>query len=360
MRTRWLTSLNIIKPSWICLTINPAALTAAINDDLRELELEPLANTPHCYVSRSAEKWNLAWRNISACLARYQLAPNTKVSIVASESRPSMADINPQSRSVEDINELSEQMWLIETIEQNRLICHFQPVIDRRGNVFGYESLVRARNEDGSLVSGGAIFYASKILRIEHLIDRHLHELAIKCYVEQGLEGFLFINLVPGFIQRPEFYFGGLGEAARQYGMNAKKIALDCTNSENPRDIQHLKAITEYCRSKGYLLSLDDIESPHTARRILKELHPDFMKIDMRLVQRAEQPEAMETIRELVDMTQSSSCTVIAEGVETETIRQLLEDADIGLYQGYLFSPPESTSPKAKITSKKAAGAAHK
>lgn len=348
MRTRWLTSLNIAKPSWICLLLPPAAVKGAADGELRALGLAALPDAAHAYALRSTENWSHPWQDIAECLKRNRLENGTQVAIINAEARPTLAEASLYLRSVADTQAVSEQMWLIDVIEQGRLTCYFQPVIDRRGEVFGWESLVRAIGADGDLISGGAIFQASKLLRIEHLIDRHLHELAIQCFVEQKLSGFLFINLVPGFIQRPEFYFGGLGEAARHYGMNAKHIVLDCTNSENPRDMEQLKAITAYCRSQGYLVSLDDIESPQTASRILKLMQPDFIKIDMRLVRRAEQPEAMRTIRDLVELTRHSSCALIAEGVETEEIRSLLEAADIGLYQGYLFSPPPETRTKPK------------
>lgn len=340
MRTRWLSSLTLVKPCWICLIIPPAAITKNIDGELRALGLEPMRDGEHCYTMKTGDNWSLPWRNIHACIARFKLAQNSQASVIAGEDTPSLQEAVLHQKSIAETHELSEQMWLLDAIEQNRLSCHFQPVIDRKGDVFGYESLVRATREDGTIVSGGAIFQASKLLRIEHLIDRHLHELAIRCYSELNLSGFLFINLVPGFIQRPEFYFGGLAEAARQHDLNPKHIVLDCTNSENPRDIQHLKAITQYCRSQGYLVSLDDIESEHAAKRILKEMRPDFIKLDMRLVHRAEEADAMDTINELVDMTRNSACTLIAEGVETTGIHQLLLDTGISLFQGYLFSPP--------------------
>lgn len=342
MRTRWLSSLTLVKPCWICLIIPPGAITKRIDEELRGLGLSPMRDGEHGYTLKTNDNWSLPWRNIHACLLRFKLAQVCHASVIAGEEAPTIQEAVLHQKAIDETHAISEQMWLPDAIEQQRLSCHFQPVIDRKGAVFGYESLVRATREDGSTASGGAIFQASKLLRIEHLIDRHLHELAIKCYSELKLSGFLFINLVPGFIQRPEFYFGGLAEAARRYDLNPKHIVLDCTNSENPRDIQHLKNITQYCRSQGYLVSLDDIESEHAARRILKEMRPDFIKLDMRLVHRAEEADAMDTINELVDMTRNSGCTLIAEGVETEAIHQLLLDTGISLFQGYLFSPPET------------------
>jgi EAL domain-containing protein (putative c-di-GMP-specific phosphodiesterase class I) len=338
MRTHWLSGLNILQPSWLCLTIDPAVITAETGRIMDEAGFSPLDATPNRYIKHTKEIWCKEWPAVAARLKDHGLAPHIAVSIMVSETPPSADEIDLQPRSVDEVCELCGQMWLFDVIEENRLICHFQPVVDAQGKIFGYESLVRATREDGGLINGGEIFYASKVLRVEHLIDRYLHELAIKCYINANLSGFLFINLVPGFIQRPEFYFGGLAEAAKKYGMNAKNIALDCTNSENPRDILQLRTITQYCRSQGYLVSLDDIESPQTARRILNEMQPDFIKIDMQLVQKAAEQPAMKIIRELVDITRNTSCMLIAEGVETESILELLKQQEIGLFQGYLFS----------------------
>lgn len=340
MRTHWLSSLSLIKPSWICLTIDRTVFSPAAEADLLALGFLPLPDNAHCYAIKAADSWTNIWHDVYSSISQHGMENSVQVGIVPGDEAPIASEVGAHNKTIAETAEINAQMWLIDAIGDNRLICHFQPVVDRAGNIFGYESLVRAIGEDGNLINGGEIFCASRALRIEHLIDRHLHELAIKGYMDAGLTGFLFINLVPGFIQRPEFYFGGLTEAAKKYGMNAKNIALDFTKSETPRDIQHLKAITHYCRSQGYLVSLDDIESPQTAQRILNEMRPDFIKIDMRLVQRADQPEAMGMIRELVEMTHNTSSMLIAEGVETESIRVLLEQAGIGLYQGYLFSPP--------------------
>lgn len=344
MHSRWLTSLNLNGPCWICVALPPAALSSSIDGDLRALGYTPLAGGKNSYALRSSADWSVPWRQTAECLTRHGLAEESRIGIVNGENPPTLEEAALQYRSKTETDALSEQLWLLDVIENDRLACHFLPVVDHRGATFGYESLVRATSEDGSLISGGAIFQASRLLRIEHLIDRHLHELAIQTFTSQQLSGFLFINLVPGFIQRPEFYFGTLAEAARQFGMQAKNIVLECTNSENPRDIQHLSAILRYCRSQGYLVSLDDITTTQAARRILQEMQPDFIKLDMQLVQKAEDAAVMATIRELVELTRNTPSTLIAEGVETETVRQLLEQAGIHLYQGYLFPTHESSA----------------
>lgn len=341
MRTRWIKSLYLVRPCWVCLTISPQAITQKVDHALRSLEMEPLPDAEHCFCLQVDGNWGVSWRNISASLTELGIAANTQVGVVAGEEKPVMQEVAFHHKTVEETDSISDCLWLLDIIAVKQLSCSFMPVVDRRGEIFGYESLVRGAMDD-RVINGGEIFKASKVLQVEYLIDRHLHELAIQEFVAQKLSGFLFINFIPGFIQRPEFYLDGLAQALARQGLSAKQIVLDCTNSENPRDIQHLKSIAAYCRTRGYQVALDDIESAHTARRILQEMRPDFIKLDMRLVQKLPDPEAMDMISEIAALTQNSSCSLIAEGVETEDIRRKLEDAGILLYQGYLFSPPKS------------------
>ncbi|MDE3037336.1 MAG: EAL domain-containing protein, partial [Pseudomonadota bacterium] len=181
---------------------------------------------------------------------------------------------------------------------------------------------------------------ASHALGIQHVIDRHLQVQAIRTFVSSEFNGFLFVNFFPGFIQRPAVYLEGLSETARNFGVIAKHIVLDFTRSEMPRDITHLKSVCEYGRSRGYSIALDDVESVEVAKKLLPEIRPDFVKIDMRLARQAADPAARNIIRRLVELAHAGSSTVIGEGIETEDIYQALRQLGVDLFQGYLFAPP--------------------
>ncbi len=351
MQTRWLKSLTPMKPSWLCLTVEPNALNPEIDTQLRTLGLKPITDVDNCYCLQTQEDWSQVWRSLAPKLAELDISDRTRIGVIGGETPPVFEEVEYHHKTVEEANEISEQMWLIRAITQDTLSCTYMPVVDSRGETFGYESLVRGvDSQTGDSISGGQIFMAGKILQIEYLVDRYLHELAIKGFVEQKLKGFLFINFIPGFIQRPEYYLDGLAQAITRYHFNAKQVVLDCTNSENPRDIQHLKSVAAYCRTQGYQIALDDIESDKSARRILKEMNPDFIKLDMRLVQKLPGDQnALDMIYRIATLVKHSGCPLIAEGVETEEIRNLLQASGVSLYQGYLFSPPQPrTKPAAR------------
>ncbi|MBM3619021.1 MAG: EAL domain-containing protein, partial [Alphaproteobacteria bacterium] len=254
MRTRWLKNLSVVKPCWICLLIPTTMVEDAIDEGFRELGYEPsVHNGVSMYTRITHDSWYIPWQKTATLIDQLKIGQRLQVAIVPGDDRPSFEEAELHQAEVGEIAAANDQVWLIEALENEQLMCQFMPVVDLNGSIFGYESLVRARRTDGTTANGGHIFTASRILRIEHLIDRHLHELSIRSFAAQKLPGFLFINLLPGFIQRPEFYLGGLGDACVAAGMDSKRIVLDCSNSENPRDIQHLKSIFKFCREKGYL-----------------------------------------------------------------------------------------------------------
>lgn len=73
----------------------------------------------------------------------------------------------------------------------------------------------------------------------------------------------------------------------------------------------------------------------------LKKLSIDQIKIDQSFVRDLTSDSSDRAIvRTIIAMAQGLNLDVIAEGVETEDQRQLLQNAGCTQYQGYLFSKP--------------------
>ncbi|MDE3015433.1 MAG: EAL domain-containing protein [Pseudomonadota bacterium] len=280
--------------------------------------------------------WKPVWDGIYGLLANSGAVAAVEASVTAMTAIADRRD----SRPVPAIQHIAESLWLGDALIEERIMCYLQPVVSAREKIFGYESFARVRSSDGSVIAGDRIVAASHALGIQHVIDRHLQVQAIRTFVSSEFNGFLFVNFFPGFIQRPAVYLEGLSETARNFGVIAKHIVLDFTRSEMPRDITHLKSVCEYGRSRGYSIALDDVESVEVAKKLLPEIRPDFVKIDMRLARQAADPAARNIIRRLVELAHAGSSTVIGEGIETEDIYQALRQLGVDLFQGYLFAPP--------------------
>jgi EAL domain-containing protein (putative c-di-GMP-specific phosphodiesterase class I) len=321
-----------------------------LRDALHAYGLKQTASGDDVCLLRLTYPWEDTWKVVHDILVQHDAVRQTQVALIPGELEPGMEELGFKRKQPEMLDTIASSLWLGDALIDDRIVCYMQPVLDKRGKVFGYEAFARVETEKG-VIAGGAIIEASKGLSAEYILDRHLHIKAITSFISSDLEGFLFINFVPGFIHRPEKYLEGLTDAAKFHGMPAKQLVLDFTQSENPQDLGQMKSIFDYCRSKGYSLSLDDISSVGVAKRIFDSIRPDFVKIDRGVVRDIASVTQMRNISDIVQLAHAAGATVIAEGVETESVHQELLKVGVDLFQGYLFSPPVAVSALKKAVS---------
>lgn len=326
---------------WLAVYSQSDAQT--LRQSLTENGMTDLDGADDACVMKIAGSWENAWKTVKESILSHNMKDAVEVSLLTGENQPDPQEFQFTRKSFDILDKIASSLWLGEAMLDDRIVCYMQPVFDKRNKVFGHEAFARIETADKP-VGGGQIIEASKYLNAEYMLDRYLHLKAIRTFISSDLEGFLFINLIPGFIHRPEKYLEGLSESAKFNGMPSKQIVLDFTQSETPRDMSHLKSIFDYCRSHGYLLSMDDISSVAMAKKILETVRPDFIKLDINLVRSALEAQAQRTIAELVSMAHATGATIIAEGVETEETHTELLKAGVDLFQGYLFSPPVAVS----------------
>lgn len=292
------------------------------------------------YIIAAGKEWAEKWNGVYAALSQHNYLTHCEVSIVPADDEPEESQVLLHLSSPQQAQGIAESLWLGNALLTNEIYCYLQPVISVNDRVFGYESFARVRMPGGEIIAGAAIVRAARALCIEYAIDRQLQVQAIKTFAASHFDGFLFVNFFPGFIQRPEVYLEGLTETVRAYNVVPKHVVLDFTRSETPRDVQHMKRVSEYCRSKGYALALDDVESVANVRTLLSDIRPDYVKLDMKLVQRVSNPQERDAIREIVEKCHAVGTLVVAEGVESEAILHELKALSVDLFQGYYFSPP--------------------
>ena len=319
---------------WISVSAKGGGLPVALMQTLKSAGMQLSGNTMQLEADR---RWKKPWDAIYEQLLKGKMAGDVQVAVTPGHAPD---DKTIDWKSAVSIQNIADSLWLGDALIEDRILCYLQPVVSSRDKVFGYESFARVEAEDGNVIGGDKIIMASRALNIEYMIDRHLHVQAITTFVCSDFDGFLFVNLFPSFIHRPEGYLGGLSDAAKSFGIISKHVVLDFTGSESPRDVMHLRNICEYGKSRGYSVALDDIASLEGAKKLVPDIRPDFVKLDMKLTSEVEDAGKRETISRIVELVHGVGGTVIAEGVETELMYQTLKSLGVDLFQGYYFSPP--------------------
>ena len=294
------------------------------------------------WMVKTPRHWADIWNITYSILQRARLTDATEVSLATDSDLP--IPESGERKKVIAIQTIAENLWLGEALRDKRVICYFQPIIGEKQKIFGFESFVRVRALDGSVIGGDKIIKASKALNIEYMIDRHLQVQAVQTFAESDCTGFLFVNFFPGFIHRPSVYLEGLSEAAKIFGIVPKHLVLEFTRCETERDMKHLKSVCDYARLQGYSIALDDITTVDSAKKLVGEIRPDFVKIDSQALGKLDAVPTRNAIRQIVELVHAIGSTIIAEGVETEEAYEQLKSLGVDLFQGYYFSPPAPIS----------------
>lgn len=304
--------------------------------------LQAVHHKPNLYALKTDANWRRQWRELARDVKRF--APEGighRGAVIAADALPGLQEIELSLRDFREIEAVANNLWLVDDVNHGRLGCYLQRVMDRRGKVVGYEAFARMEAADGGVIGGGAIMQAATALRMEFQLDRLLHKQAIESFVASDLEGFLFINFLTGFIHRPEVYLEGLSQAVSRHSVRPGAVVLDIPIGDYAHDLKKLKSIAEYCRVRGFAIALDDVGTHDHLAGLLEQVRPAFVKLDGKASTRLTDPKRLSTLQEIVRLSHGSGASVLAEGVENQTVHDAYLAAGIDMFQGYYFGAPE-------------------
>lgn len=286
--------------------------------------------------------WPVLMRNVLAALDNRRGGGRHILSaVIAGDSLPEPGEILPLLRPASELATIMEHLWLVHDINANRLSTYLQRVVDRRDKLVGYEAFARIESADGGVIGGGAIMKAASVLKVEFQLDRVLHRHAVESYIASDLDGYLFINFLTGFIQRPEVYLEGLSHAVSRSEIRARAVVLDIPFADYARDLAKLRSIADYCASRGFALALDGITGPSALPKMLTEIRPAFIKLERGIGETLSERKRDAKLKEIVRIAHENGASVLAEGIETEAVHAQFLAAGVDLFQGYLFGAPQ-------------------
>jgi EAL domain-containing protein (putative c-di-GMP-specific phosphodiesterase class I) len=95
---------------------------------------------------------------------------------------------------------------------------------------------------------------------------------------------------------------------------------------------------------EGALLSLAGVEPSYDCLKLVRDLRPEFIKLERGWVRELQSDPARQSlVRALVSLADEVGSQLIAEGVETDAELQTLSDLGVKLGQGYLLGRPKAS-----------------
>ncbi|MCX4781826.1 EAL domain-containing protein [Streptomyces sp. NBC_01264] len=223
----------------------------------------------------------------------------------------------------------------------------YQPQTTRAGRTAGMEALLRHRGRDGRREPPGPLIEEAERAGLMPRLTQFVLDTAVAqaaAWRREGLAVPVAVNVSPTDALVPGFP-AEVRDCLRRNDLPGDALTIELTESAETRDVRALAEALADLRRQGVRVSLDDFGTGHSSIARLRELPVDELKIDRSFVSRmSADPKDEAVVRCSVDLARSLGLDVVAEGVETEEVRGLLEGMGVSVIQGWLVAPALSAA----------------
>jgi diguanylate cyclase (GGDEF)-like protein len=240
--------------------------------------------------------------------------------------------------------DLAFRSELLQAIECDELVLYFQPKIDlHTGKVTSVEALVRWQHpQRGFLPPDLFIPQAEQTGLINQLTFWVLKKALEQCaeFNNTGIEITVAINLSAGSLNDIRMP----GEIARMLANSRIKpsmLVIEITESAVMSDPVGALNVLKILDKMGVALTIDDFGTGYSSLAYLSRLPVDEIKIDKSFVlEMVQDQQAAVIVRSTIDLGHNLAKKVVAEGVETLELWNLLSEWGCDTAQGYYMSKP--------------------
>lgn len=231
--------------------------------------------------------------------------------------------------------------WRIDgLLQEKNLVCMYQPIVHLQSQqVVGCEVLMRLRD-------GGRLLYPDQLLPavIECRQTWTLDQLVVRVGVAElyrhlpALRGFkVAFNFFPGNVSLAKVH-GAVSAALALAPHEGLVFNVEVIEQHYEGGVvQEIAAL----RAKNYQISVDDFGTGYSNLGSIKSISPDFLKIDKSFVFDMEEATIRSSlIPEIINIARAVNARLIAEGIENESQRALLQSLGVDYGQGYYFARP--------------------
>lgn len=235
---------------------------------------------------------------------------------------------------------------LRDALNQEAFELHYQPLLDNSNQVIGAEALLRWQHTERGWVSPDDFIPIAEETGLIYAIGDWVLQRAIlqlkqwQTHNWAQQTGFLAVNISPRQFHQADFV-DKVTRMLDEHGVIPEYLKLELTENLLIENIADTVAKMEALRELGVRIAIDDFGTGYSSLAYLKRLPIDQIKIDKSFVlDITEDCNDAAIVEAIISVARHLSLGVVAEGVETEEVLEMLKNNQCYTFQGYYFSHP--------------------
>jgi diguanylate cyclase (GGDEF)-like protein/PAS domain S-box-containing protein len=230
---------------------------------------------------------------------------------------------------------------LRQALAEEQLRVHYQPLADcGGGKIVGFEALVRWTHPERGAISPVQFIPLAEECGLIMPLGAWVMRRACTDAATWPSDKLVAVNLSPAQFRHADLAKEILA-VLKETGLPADRLELEVTESLLIDDPDRVLATLMVLKEAGVRISLDDFGTGYSSLSYLQRFPFDKIKIDRSFVAQMEKnADSMSIIRAVIALGKSLRIKVTAEGVESASQLNLLQQENCDQVQGYLLGKP--------------------
>lgn len=231
-------------------------------------------------------------------------------------------------------------------IEEKQFEVWYQPQINhlKKGTIVGAEALVRWRHPERGMIYPGDFIPICENNGFIYDLDLYIWETVcqdLKEWLGRGDEPIpISVNVSRHDLMHQDFIVR-ITEMISKYNTPLDLLHLEITESAFVDTKGAMSNVVKELIDLGFFIAIDDFGSGYSSLSMLRDIHAQMIKLDLRFFETEENDIRSECIIEsIARMAKMLGMAVLAEGVENENQADFLTSIGCNYIQGYLYSKP--------------------
>lgn len=229
-------------------------------------------------------------------------------------------------------------------LENKEIYMTYQAQVNENGELYGVEALVRWNNKKLGFISPEIFIKIAEQSGLMRKLGKFIISTALteinSLYKRIGETFQLSINISHKQFVEDNFYENILNNM-NKIKFKKNLLTLEVTENIFIEDIDFILKLLHRIRKDGVKISLDDFGTGYSSLSLLKKLPIDELKIDKSFVEDILiDKNSLSMVESIISIGKKFNMVILAEGVETQDQKRILQESNCDLFQGYLYSKP--------------------